>query len=442
MRKFFAQIQIGALLLMPYAYAAEDLSHIYTLAESKDPQFRSVQAAYRATLEQRPQARAQLMLPTLSFNSNTAYNRQDTTLGGDFGVGSGGLTEFHSYGWGLQLNQPIYHHDRYVALQQADEAIRQAELEVDAAQQDLIVRTGERYFTMLAGLDNLEFARAEKDALGRQLEQTTQRFEVGLIAITDVHEAQAGYDLATADEILALNLLDNTIEALREVTGEYHRNLALLGEKLPLLAPDPQDIEQWTDTALQQNLRLASALVAAESAQNEIRRQYAGHIPTLDIVGSHGFFRQGGRFGNVEQTTTVLGLELNVPIYEGGQVVSRTREAEQRYLEILENLERQRRTTVRQTRDSYLGVISGISRVKALNQAVVSTETALEATEAGFEVGTRTSVDVVSASRDLFRAKRNYAKARYDYILDILRLKQAAGTLSPDDLSEINAWLR
>ena len=432
---------ILASLLLPHVCAAEDLAQIFTLAESQDPQFRSVQAAYRATLEQRPQARAQLMLPTLSFNTNTAYNRQDTELGGDSGVGSGGLTEFHSWGWGLQLNQPIYHHDRFVALKQADEAIRQAELDVDAARQDLIVRSGERYFDMLAAIDTLEFARAEKDALGRQLEQTTQRFEVGLIAITGVQEAKAGYDLATADEILARNLLDNTVEALREITGEYHRNLSLLGDKLPLVAPEPQDIDLWTETALQQNLRLAAALVATQSAENEIRRQYAGHVPTLDIVGSHGFGRQGGRFGNVEQTTTALGLELNVPIYEGGQVVSRTREAQERYHEILEVLEQQRRTTVRQTRDSYLGVISGISRVKALNQAVVSTQTALEATEAGFEVGTRTSVDVVSASRDLFRAKRDYARARYDYILDILRLKQAAGTLSPDDVNEINAWL-
>jgi outer membrane protein len=435
----FLLLLAGTCLLFTSASPADDLTDIFKLAERQDPQFRSVEANYRAVAEQRNQAKAQLWLPSLRGDANTTWNRQDIELTGGFGVG--GVSDFNSRGYGLSLMQPVYHYDRWVALEQVDDRIREAELAVAAERQDLMLRAADRYFVALAALDNLEFARAELTALSRQLEQTRQRFEVGLIAITDVQEAQAGYDSAVAQEIDARNLLDNALELLRELTGQYHHDLALLGESMPLIAPEPPDIDKWTDTALGQNLRLQQALAATEAAEQEIRRQHAGHFPTLDIVGTHGYARGGGRFGSTDTTASTVGVQLNVPIYEGGQVVSRTREAQYRHEEALELLEQQRRATIRQARNSYLGVVSGISQVQASKQAVVSNDTALTATKAGFDVGTRTGVDVVTAERELFRAKRDYARARYDYILDTLRLRLAAGTLSPGDMETINSWL-
>jgi outer membrane protein len=356
--------------------------------------------------------------------------------------GLGGESDYNTRGYAINLTQPVYHYDRYMQLKQADARIRQAELELDATRQDLMVRAAERYFVVLAAIDNVTFARAEKEALGRQLDQTQQRFDVGLIAITDVQEAKAGYDRAVADEIAAKKLLDDAREALRELTNEYPGELAALGEQMPLVAPEPADSQQWVDTAVKQNLRIAAADAATQVAAQEIKVQYAGHLPTLDIVGSHGTdVSGGGRFGGTTTDLSVIGLALNVPIYEGGQVQSRTREATYRHEESLQVLEEQRRSVVRSARDSYEGVISGISRVQALQQAVVSSQTALEATQAGYEVGTRTAVDVVAQERNLYAAKRDYAAARYNYILDTIRLKQAAGTLAPPDLDEINGWL-
>ena len=436
--KHWVPLLLWFILFVPGTEAKQDLVEIYRLAETRDPQFRSVQASYRATMERLPQATGNLWLPRLNFALNAETNVQQIS-GQGFGSGT---PRFNSYSWSLNVTQPVFHWDRVVELRQAGSRIRQAEFDVNKALQELMIRVSKSYFDMLAAIDNLEFAVAEKDALVKQLEQTKQRFNVGLVAITDVQEAQAGYDLAVAEEIRSQNLLDNTIEALREITGDYHRNLALLGAEMPLVSPEPPDIEQWTQLALSQNMALASAIAKTQTAAEEITRQSAsGHLPTVDIVGSHAFALMGGRFGSTEIDASQIGFQVNVPLYEGGQAVSRTREARERYNESLEQLELNRRAAVRETRDAYLGVMSGISRVKALNQAVVSTQTAVEATENGFEVGTRTSVDVVTAKRELFRAKRDYARARYDYILDILRLKQAAGSLAANDLLQVNAWL-
>jgi outer membrane protein len=262
-----------------------------------------------------------------------------------------------------------------------------------------------------------------------------------LIAITDVQEAQAAFDLATANEIQAVNQVDLALEALREVIGEYAQQLEPLGERMPLLSPDPTDIEVWTQQALTQNLEIEAQRALVRQAAEEIKRQRAGHYPTLDIVGSYGEQSSGGRFGATEIDFTALGLQLNVPLFSGGLVSSQVREAAHRYQESLQVLEQTARGIQRRTRDAYLGVESGISRVKALKQAVLSNQTSVEATKAGFEVGTRTTVDVVAAEQGLFRARRDYARARYDYLVNALRLRQAAGSLSQLDLLEVNTWL-
>ena len=419
--------------------AGSDLMSILEAAEQMDPEYREAQSAALAVAEGVPQARADLWLPTLSFSAGTSRLRQDIETASGFGTG--GQISFTTQNFRINLSQPIYHHDRFIALKQADHRVRQAQLEVLFARQELMIRVAERYFEVLAAQDNLAFANAEKESLMSQLEQAQQRFDVGLIAITDVQEAQAGHDRALASEISARNEVENANEALREVTETYYDDLSSLGESMPLVVPEPEDIEAWTDNALNNNLELSAAVVASNIAQKEIRRQHTQHFPTLDVTGSHGWNEQGGRFGSTSVTQGDIGIEFNMPIFEGGRTMSSTREAQHDHQAAVERLEQTKRAVYRQTREAFLGVISEISSVKALRQAVVSSQTALESTQAGFEVGTRTAIDVVAAERGLSEAKRDYARARYDYILETLRLKQAAGSLQPDDIAIANSWL-
>lgn len=417
----------------------DDLLMVLAAAEERDPFYREARDAALAVAEGVPQARADLWLPRLSFNAGGSRVRQDITIEAPFGAG--GKVAFNTHNYRINMEQPVYHYDRFIALKQADKRLQQAQTEVLVAHQELMLRVAERFFDVLAARDNLAFAEAEKESLMSQLEQARQRFEVGLIAITDVQEAQAGFDRAQASEISARNQIENASEALREVTAAYYPNLGELGEDMPLSTPEPADIDAWTETALANNLQLSAALVASEIAQKEIRRQYAQHLPTLDLVGGHGLNKQGGRFGSTEIEQSDIGLELTVPIYAGGAVVSRTRQAGHEHSAALERLEQARRAAQREARQAFLGVSAQISSVRALNQAVVSSRTALESTRAGFEVGTRTAIDVVAAERGLSAAKRDYARARYDYIIETLRLKKAAGSLAPADLAIANGWL-
>jgi outer membrane protein len=420
---------------------AADLQDIYLLAAQGDPQYKQAVAANRAVQEQRPMA-ISAFLPTLSLSASATRNEDDFSPGA-FTVGTQGnllVTESHNYS--LNLSQPLFRWDLYLDFKQTNSVIAQSDAELLSAEQDLIIRVAEAYFSVLGAEDNLTFAQADKLALSRQLEQARQRFEVGLTAITDVQEQQAGYDRAVAAEIVALNQVDNTREAMREIIGEYIFEYASLEESLPLLSPEPESIEEWTTTALEQSLDVIAALYAVETAREEINIRRAGHLPTLDLSGSGGYSRSdGGRFGSSKNHSNSIGVRLNVPIYQGGFVSARTREAVQRLDEQMQRLERARRLAQRDTRQSYLGVISGISEVEAFEQALVSAETALQATEAGFEVGTRTAVDVVTAQRATSQARRDYARSRYDYLLDTLRLKRAAGILSTDDLTNVNQWL-
>jgi len=265
---------------------------------------------------------------------------------------------------------------------------------------------------------------------------------VGLSAITDVHEAQARHDVAVSDQIEAENLLSDAREALQELTGHPEPTLNKLKETIPLNYPDPASIQAWVDTALQQNPELLAAVATAESAQRDIKVQRAGHFPTLDLTAD--YTRLDNNFGGVipiERDDSSVGLELRIPLYQGGAVNSRTRESRQKLLSALGKQEQQRRAIKRQTRDNYRGVITGISRVRALSQAVKSNETALEAATIGYEVGTRTTVDVLDAQRELLKSRRDYARGRYDYLLDTLRLKQSAGILAEQDIDQLNELL-
>lgn len=418
---------------------AVDLIEVLSRAETADPAYREAQSNALAVAEEIPQARAALWLPTIGFTAGGSHFDQSITT--DFNFGVGGEVAFQNYDYRLTLTQPVFHHDRYVRLRQANKRLQQSQAELDAAYQDLMLRVAERYFAVLAATDDVSFARAETEALAGQLEQATQRFEVGLIAITDVQEAQAGHDRARAREITAINALENAEEALREITGEATRNLDPLGAHVKLVRPEPDDVEQWTAQALERNLDIVAAQTAADIAMDEIDAQGAGHLPTLDISGSRGVTSQGGRFGLTEIDGGDIGMRINIPIYEGGSVMSRTREARHQHDAAVERLERARRAAYRQTREAFLGILSEMSSVDALAQAVKSSATAVESTRAGFEVGTRTTIDVVTAERGLSLARRDYALARYQYTLNRLRLKRAAGSLSGEDIAGTNAWL-
>jgi outer membrane protein len=353
----------------------------------------------------------------------------------------GGSETYENSSATLSLNQPIYRHEYWVQLEQADQQVAKAEAEYAAAEQELMVRTAQAYFDVLSAQDSLEFAKAETEAISRQLDQAKQRFDVGLIAITAVHEAQAAYDQSRADLIAAENVLDDAWEALREIIKNRPASLSVLVEKLPLAPPTPESIEQWSSSAQQQNLSIRAAEKDAEIARENISLQRAGHLPTLDLVGSHTVSRTDSNTGT-DVDTSSIGVQLNVPLFAGGSVLSRTRQAEYDLEAAQEGLDAQRRSVERQVRDAYRGVLASISQVEALKASTVSAQSALEATEAGFEVGTRTMVDVLSAQRDLYQTRSNYSNVRYNYILSRLLLKQAAGTLTQDDLKQINGWLR
>lgn len=417
--------------------SADDLKDIYNLAAMNDPQFLAARAQYHADSEASSQAWG-AVLPQINGSAYRSKTEGDMTGGR---IGSVNY-DYYSDGYSLNLSQTIYDHGKFARINQADAVAARAEATYHYAEQELILRVAQRYFDVLSARDNLAFTRAEKKSIAHQLKQTQQRFNVGLTAITDVHEAQARYDQSVAQDIAAENKLAISREVLREMTGKDHPMLEGLQEQTPLLVPNPANIDEWVRTALQSNFQLLASRQAVEAAAAGISQARAGHYPRLDVVASRRYDDiGGGMFGAFEQDDTTLSLQLNMPLFSGGVVSSQSREAAYRHQQSKENLEQTRRATERQARNAYLSVLANISQVKALKQALASSETALKATTAGFKVGTRTTVEVLNSQRDLYRAKLNYALARYEYILETLRLKQAAGTLSKQDLLAINAWL-
>lgn len=421
------------------AAQADSLYEIYQLAQERDPTLRAAAAARDAALEVKPQSRAGL-LPVIGLNGDVSRNSYDDRAALP-GVANPTYSTNQSYS--LSLTQPVFRWDRWVALEQADSLVTQAQAQYGAAEQELMVRTAERYFGVLGAQDALRLAGKEKESIGRQLEQAQQRFEVGLSAITDVQEAQARYDTAVATEIRARNQLDSAREQLREIIGEQRENLDPVRDTdFRLVTPEPQQQQIWVDTALQQNPSLAAARAGSEAARQQIQIARSGHYPTVDANASYTYLDSNfGGIRELERNDGTIGLQLAVPLYQGGAVNSRTREARFRFDEARERLDVTQRAIERQTRDAYRGVVTGISEVRAAEQARTSSTTALDAAQTGFEVGTRTIVDVLDAQRALTQAELTLYLARYNYLLNTLRLKQAAGTLAPDDLDAMTGWL-
>ena len=429
------------LITLAASVNAMDLAQTYELALLNDPTLKAARAQRDAVREVKPQAVARL-LPLLSVQGSGDYvdSRSVTNSEIESSFFTSRIESYKEGGFSVNLNQPVFHWDYWARLFQTDYEIGQAEAQYKAAEQELMVRAAQAYFGVLTAQDDLKFKTAEKIAIGRQLEQAQQRFDVGLIAITDVYEAQAGYDQARSEEIFALNEVDNAKERLREIIGEQAVQLAVLAKDIPLEPPAPSDIDEWSSAAQKQNYEVIAAQNSAEVAHRNVDIQQSGHYPTLDIVGSFGINESESQVGLTRENGTV-GLQLNVPLFEGGGVLSRTRQAAHSYTQAKDELVKARRAVSRQVKDAYRGVISTIARVKALKAAVKSSESSLEATEAGFEVGTRTMVDVLNVQRDLFRAKSAYANSRYDYILNGFLLKQASSIMSGADLSNVSRWL-
>jgi outer membrane protein len=455
---------ITLLIALGHNAYAENLLEIYQKAKLNDPAIREAEANMFAEMQTKPQVRAEL-LPQLT--GNAGWQNQDSdgrnsvprtflTPGGEPEVqfvNQESERDVDITTWDIQLSQSLLDTEQWRRLKKADKEVAQAQIDYQVAQQDLMVRVSEAYFDVLAAQDTLASERASKDSIARQLEQAERRFEVGLIAITDVKEAQAAFDDAVALEISAQRSLATAKEALREITGEYPQELANPGTEFPLIPPSPKIEQEWVDISMQQNLALASAEIGTEITREDIRIARGGRWPTVTFDASYGNFQQDGDNTiftdegsntspiDTDQDQTQFGVNLRVPFYTGGRVSADVQEKVYRHRAARENYEKVARSTERETRDAYLGVIAEIARVQALARSEESNKTALEATEAGYEVGTRTTVDVLDARRSLFLAQTQYARSKYDYLINVVKLKQAAGTLNEDDIALLNTWL-
>jgi outer membrane protein len=448
------------LILAPLAQG-DTLSSVYEQALRSDPALREAEANMLAQLQSKPKARA-VLLPQIDGSAGWTKSKRDGDTTNNLGEGAGGVTaelpqtiRSDITNWQLNFSQTLFNSDQWRKLKKADKQVAQAQADYLAAEQDLMLRVSEAYFNVLAAQDTLISEQASKEAIGRQLEQAERRFEVGLIAITDVKEAQAAYDDSIALEIAAKRSLANNKEALREITGEYPLELASPGEEFPLIPPEPQVEQDWVDISLQQNVSLESAKIGAEITRDNVSIARTGHMPTIDFVASYGNSDSDGRqtfpdnpppfdtpsFTSGDIDSGQFGLQLRLPIFSGGGVSADVQEKVYLHRAARENYEKVARNTERETRDAYLGVIAEIARVQALARSEESNTVALEATEAGYDVGTRTAVDVLDARRSLFMAQTQYARSKYDYLINVIKLKQAAGTLTVDDVSEINSWL-
>jgi outer membrane protein len=456
-------LTLVACFLSFHPVSAADLVAVYQRALQNDPQLREAEANRLAALESKPQALAAL-LPQVSGTALASKERdtgptnliQSVNLPGQPALLESfpfdGHTITHSHKYGVDLKQNIFRWENWVALQRADAQVAQAEADYQAAQQDLISRVAQRYFDVLAAQDDLDAQEGALASVSRQLEQAEKRYAVGLIAITDVQEARASHDSSAAAVIAGKRQVASAKELLREITGDLFDTLARPIEPFELTNPDPISEDRWVDMALQQNLSLVSSRLAADIARENVSTARGGHFPSLDLVASGYKVNTDGKSINtdgtpygsstLDQNQRSIGIQLTFPLYSGGMVSSQVRQAVYQHRAAKERVERVARQTEHDARDSYLGVLSEISRVKALRRAVESNATALNATESGYEAGTRTAVEVLESRRLWIQAQTDYSRSRYDYMMNVLKLQQAAGILSEQSLGRLNSLLK
>ncbi|TDR20611.1 TolC family outer membrane protein [Marinicella litoralis] len=431
---------------------AEDLVDVLNVALERDPQLKAAQYNQQASLESKKQAMANF-LPQVSGSWSKSESDSKTTYS-DGTVSNPDKSE--SDGWTLSLNQSVYDHANFIGLRQADLRKARGMAQYDVAQQEFLIRLAQSYFDVLTNIDAVKFAESEEKAIQRQLDQAEQRYEVGLAAITDVHEARAQYDGSRASVINAKNLLDDTKEALYEITQTYYASLNSLPDNIEQVNLSENDIKAWEILALSNNPDLGVAKIDAELAEYTVKQQQSGHFPTVDLSANLSTNNSKGssflqpqadgtvvlrEFPDSERDSNSISLNVSVPIFSGGRTSSLTRQARLEYKAAMENLDQTTFSTVRNVRNAVHNVEAGWSSVQARQLAVVSAKSAEEATAAGFEVGTRNIVEVLNSQRSLYQAQRDYSRAKHDYLLNILRLKRAAGVLQQEDIVNVNAML-
>jgi len=437
----FAAALALALGLPPCA-ASEDLMEIYREAQRNDPALAAARANWEATQERVPQARAGL-LPNVGLSASANGNYFGTNVDSsprvnvDRGFAASGLT--------VSASQPLYRYANQVAYSQAVQQVEQADYTLALARQDLILRVAIAYFDVLLAEFNVDVTDSQKAAVSEQLAQAKRNFEVGVATITDTNEAQAKYDSIVAQEILTRNDLENKRTALRAIIGRFPGELKRLGGGFEPMPPTPNALDDWVDRALTENLSVKIARYNADIATLEIERQRAGHLPTLDLVASANALAGSGsvntdRFNDSRQAQ--IGIALNVPLYQGGFVDSKVREALALQENARQNLEVARRNALFTAQTGFTGVNSAVASVKALEQALVSAQTAYESNRTGQEVGVRTNLDVLNTQQNVFQTRRDLAQAYFNYLLGVLRLKSAVGSLDERDLEDINRRLR
>lgn len=436
--------------LLPASASAEDLMQVYNAALDHDPVLGASRAGHKARSEVVSQARSQLM-PSITAGASTTWTERSFPVPPIQDTNSASPTfgrlvdipdqEFNEHAWQARLTQPILDLEAFYSVRGAYATVEQSKHLLAATEQNLVVRVVQAYLNVLRAQDLLDSTVAEETAVKRQLEQVQQRFDVGLVAITDVLEAQAAFDSSVVRRIQADGDHEIFFETLRTLTGINHEALNRIASKLPIVDPAPDDEEEWVAAALAENLAIAASEAQLRAAERTVAARRAAHLPTINGVVSHSHFATGGAsfLGNKIDTTTYA-LELQLPVYLGGFNSSRRREAGALAEQAREQLQDQRLTVSRDTRNLFRAVATDVVRVKARQKAIKSSQSALEATQTGYEVGTRNIVDVLQAQQRLYAVQFEFADSRYSYVNNLMRLKQAVGTLSVEDLQELNTY--
>jgi len=435
---------VAALGVASFAAPAsgEDLLQIYREALRADPAIASAQASWVATQERAPQARAGL-LPNITGGLTGNVYTFDQTIRGDSTLDVS--RNFHSYNAIVSASQPLFRYQNVVLYDQSKRQVTQADFVLSSAQQDLIVRVAVAYFDILLAQFNIELTESQKKAVSEQLAQAKRNFEVGVATITDTNEAQAKYDAIVAQEITTRNDYDNRVTALRAIIGRYPKDLKKLGPGFVPALPEPNVADYWVERALKENLNVRIAEINFDIARLEVDRARAGHYPTVDLVGS--YTAQGANAAvsssiASDSRTGIIGLQLNVPIYQGGFTESRIREAIALQEKSRQDLESARRTALFTAQTGFAGVTSAAASVRAFEQAVVSAESALASNIVGQEVGVRTFLDVLNVQQNVYSTRRDLADAYFRYLVGVLRLKASVGALSDQDVEDLNRQLR
>ncbi|MCP1727127.1 outer membrane protein [Natronospira proteinivora] len=438
-------LAMGVLMTSPLKAEGLGLVEIYQMALENDPRIHQARAQLERAQEATPQARARL-LPSVSLSGQVQESWSDgEQIGFDPATQDVGLVDFESNtettSYGVEIRQTLFQWDAWVGLSEAEARVAEAEARYDGALQDLLIRVAEAYFGLLVAEETLATRVTTRESFEMEKERAEFSREVGTASRTDVEEARAALDRARSDEIAAERQLEGAREALYELTGRYIQQVQGPGSDVEPSLPEPGDIDFWVERALDNNPEVVAARFLAESAEGQVRQARSGHYPTLDLVASRQWMDSSGDnpFQNQDTVNDNIQLQLNVPLFAGGQTRSQVREAQAGEREAWAGVEIAMREVRRGARDAFLGIRSSVAQISALEQAVRSSEAAVEATEIGVEVGTRSTVDLLNARRELSNARTQLSEVRYAYLIDTLRLQRAVGQLDGEQMEMLGA---